>query len=111
MTQEILTEEQKANLKMLSAEFDTEYIKLKDGDERLLEFDPNFGKGKSEKFGTMQATFNVIDINNPFTPHKFSIGSKKAVHLIAEYLLKEQFRLRIKRIGDGTSTRWDINPI
>src|SRR3954464_7760481 len=111
MTQEILSEDQKANLRMISAKYDTEYIKFKDGDERMLQFMGNAREGKSDKYGTDQVEYDVIDINQPFTSHKWSVSSKKAIHAVAEYLLRDEVKLHIKRIGDGTSTRWEINPI
>jgi len=110
MTQQIISDEQKAKLKILSAKYDTEFIKFKDGDERMLQFTGNHIDDKSDKYGTDQVTWDVIDVNNPFASHKWSVSSKRANHAVSEYLQRDQVQLRIKRLGEGTTTRWDINP-
>jgi hypothetical protein len=111
MTQEIISEEQKASLKMLSAKYDTEYIKFKNGEERVLQFNPSGWKeGVSDKYGTQQVTFDVIDPENPFAVHKLTLSSKRAIKAISDYMLDGQNLLSLKRNGEGNSTKWIVNP-
>ncbi len=108
MTQELLSEDEKAQLRIFRTEFETEYIHINDGEERTLQFNGMPTKGKSEKFGTMQATFNVRDTWNPEVPHKLSMSSKRAIQTIIDHILIDENILKLKKIGSGNATKWEI---
>jgi hypothetical protein len=111
MTQELITEDQKAQLRILKSEFETEYIHFNDGDERTLQFNPGKGgykTGISEKFGTKQATFEVRDILNAEVPHQLSMSSKRAIQSIIDHMMDGENVLKIKKTGSGNATKWDI---
>ena len=108
MTQELLTEDQKAKLRIFRTEFETEYIHFGDGDERTLQFNGMPEKSISEKFGTKQANFEVIDVANPMISHKLSMSSKRAIQSIIDHILNEENILKIKKTGTGNATKWDI---
>ena len=109
MTQELITEDQKAQLRILKSKFETEYIHFGDGDERTLQFNPaRVSEGISEKFGTKQATFEVRDIIDAETPHQLSMSSKRAVQAICDHMMNGENVLKIKKTGAGNATKWDI---
>ncbi len=108
MTQELLSEDEKAQLRILRRQFETEYIKFGDGEERVLQFNGMPSTDKSEKFGTLQATFEVRDVMNAEVSHKLSMSSKRAVQSIMDYILDDQNILRIKKTGSGNATKWEI---
>jgi hypothetical protein len=108
MTQEILTEDQKAQLRIVRSKFETEYIKFADGDERTLQFNGVPTEGKSEKFGTMQATFEVRDIMNAEVSHKLSMSSKRAIQAIIDHMMQGENILKIKKTGSGNATKWEV---
>lgn len=108
MTQELLSEDQKAQLRILRTQFETEYIHFNDGEERTLQFNGMPTAGVSEKFGTKQATFDVRDTWNPEVPHKLSMSSKRAIQAIIDHILNNENVLKIKKTGSGNQTRWDI---
>lgn len=117
MTQQIentsgLTEQQTAHLKMLQAKYAKTFIHFEDGDEMILGFDvDDITEGKSEKFGNEQVIFKVVDPNNPFTDHKLSMSSKKAIQAIMAELLEGNLNLRLKKSGQGAQTVWSVAPV
>ena len=109
MTQELITEDQKAQLRILKSKFETEFIHIGDGDERVLQFNPaKWTEGVSEKFGTHQATFEVIDPMSADVSHKLSMSSKRAIQAIIDHMIEGENLLRIKKTGSGNATKWDV---
>lgn len=112
MTQETITEEQKASLEMLKSKYDTEYLSFKDGEERTLQFSPGgWTERKSEKFGTDQVVFDVIDPSNPFVTHKLSMSSKRAIRAISDNMLEGNNLLHMKKTGQGNATKWFVDAV
>lgn len=100
------------------------YIKFEDGQKMILYFQPRcrvvykkydstsktFEESDSEKEGFKKHyRFFVIDPNNADTEKTWDVTSiRLAKKLITDYLKKNKFLLKIKRIGADKETVYDI---
>jgi hypothetical protein len=111
MTQELLSDEEKASLRSLRSKYQTEYIEFEDGDEKVLKFTGKFIERTSEKYGTDQVVFDVVDPDNEGASHKLTMSSKRAIRAISGYLLEGENQLHLKKTGSGNATKWFVQAV
>ncbi|TVL96759.1 MAG: hypothetical protein CV087_23305 [Candidatus Brocadia sp. WS118] len=109
-----LTEAQKAKIGQLKQEVSSlsKYLTFKDGDKYVIQFDPErWSKQESEYEGriTERIVFEVYDVNTD-TEKLFGLGNRKALDKIQKCFEQGFFTLRVKKIGEGKTTVWDIEP-
>jgi len=110
----VLTEAQKARISELGHEVASlsKYISFKDGDKAVLQFDPEkWSKQEQEYQGkiTERIVFEVYDVNAD-ADKLFGLGNRKALDKIQKCFEQGFFTLRVKKIGEGKTTVWDIEP-
>jgi hypothetical protein len=107
-----LTEQQKQRLEQLSQKYMGEYLKFEDGMEMVLSFNVDeISEEKSQKFGNDQVVFTVTNPNQPFVEHKWTVSSKRLLQQIFTHLKAGRTLLRIKREGEGQTTRYFVDAL
>ena len=88
---------------------ESQYVKLEDGEERVLQFDPEKIKQVEGQYG-VRIQYLVIDPNySDRGLKKFEAGKKTSNDIDAQ--LRQGIRLlKIKRLGVGTDTKYSVAP-
>jgi hypothetical protein len=82
----------------------SEFVRLDDGETRVLKFDPEQIKIVEGQFGP-RIRYMVIDPNYPDKEKKFEAG-KLSSKEIDKYLKQGHSMLKIQRIGSGKDTKY-----
>lgn len=106
-----LSEEARKNLERNSELWRAEsvYIKLEDGEERVLQFNPEKIKQVEGQYG-IRIQYMVIDPNYADKGEKKLEAGKKTSNDIDAQLRQGIRLLKIKRLGSGTDTKYSIAP-
>lgn len=109
-----LTDAQKSKINELKHEVNalSKYLTFKDGDKAVLQFDPEkWSKQENEYEGkiTERIVFEVYDVNAD-ADKLFGLGNRKALDKIQKCFEQGFLTLRVKKIGEGKTTVWDIEP-
>jgi hypothetical protein len=86
----------------------SEYVKLDDGETRILRFNPEKIKHVEGQYGT-RIQYTVIDPNYPDKEKKFEQG-KTTSKEIDKYLKQGHLVLKVQRIGGGKDTKYIVQP-
>lgn len=86
----------------------SDYVKLEDGEKRVLRFDPEKIKHVEGQYGT-RIQYAVIDPNYPDKEKKFEQG-KTTSKEIDKYLAQGHLLLKVQRIGAGKDTKYVVQP-
>jgi len=110
----VLTEAQKARISELGHEVASlsKFISFKDGDKAVLQFDPEKWRKEEQEYQgkiTERIVFDVYDVNSD-SEKIFGLGNRKALDKIQKCFEQGFFTLRVKKIGEGKTTVWDIEP-
>jgi hypothetical protein len=85
------------------------FVKLEDGEERVLQFNPDKIKQTEGQFG-IRIQYTVIDPNYADKGEKKFEASKTASQKIDRHLVEGNTLLFIKRTGEGTDTKYEVRP-
>jgi hypothetical protein len=85
------------------------FVKLEDGEERVLQFNPDKVKQTEGQFG-IRIQYAVIDPNFSDRSEKKFEASKTTSQKIDRELLKGNDLLILKRTGEGTNTKYEVRP-
>jgi hypothetical protein len=85
------------------------FVKLEDGEERVLQFNPEKVKQTEGQFG-IRIQYVVIDPNYSDKGEKKFEASKTTSQKIDRQLMQGNTLLKVKRTGEGTNTKYDVRP-
>jgi len=110
-----LSEAQLAKVKELGQVVGTlsKYLTFKDGDKAVLQFDPEKWEKQKQEFEgreTERIVFTVYDVNSD-SEKLFGVSNRKALAKIQHCFEQGFLTLRVKKIGEGKTTVWDIEPV
>jgi hypothetical protein len=106
-----LSEEARRNLEE-NAELwraESEYVKLEDGETRILQFNPEKIKRVEGNFGP-RIQYLVIDPNYSDKGFKKFEAGKRTSNDIDAQLRQGNRLIAVKRLGSGTDTKYSISP-
>jgi hypothetical protein len=86
----------------------SEFVKLEDGETRVLRFNPERIKRVEGQYGP-RIQYVVIDPNYPDKEKKFEQG-KTTSKEIDKYLAQGYLLLKVQRIGAGKDTKYIVQP-
>jgi hypothetical protein len=106
-----LSETAKRNLEKNSELWRAEsvFIKLEDGEERVLQFNPEKIKQVEGQYG-LRIQYMVIDPNYADKGDKKFEAGKKTSNDIDAQLRQGNRLLKIRRLGTGTDTKYSVAP-
>jgi len=110
-----LTEAQIAKIAELGHEVNklSGWLTFKDGDKAVIQFDPEKWSRQEQEFEGRKSeriVFEVYDVNNDIEK-KFGVSNRKALNKIQQCFEQGFLTLRVKKIGEGKNTVWDIEPV
>jgi hypothetical protein len=88
---------------------ESEYVKLEDGETRVLQFNPEKIKQVEGQYG-LRIQYMVIDPNYSDKGEKKLEAGKQTSHDIDSQLRQGNRLLKIKRLGSGVETKYSISP-
>ena len=111
-----------SKLQQLSEEIDQEleskskFVKLQDGETKVLQFDPEQIKivekdwQNNGKF-TKKVEYTVVDPEDAEGNEKILTMSLTSAQMINKRLQKKETLLEVERFGTGTSTKYSFTPV
>ena len=85
------------------------FIKLEDGETRVLQFNPEKIKQVEGQYG-IRIQYMVIDPNYADKGEKKFEAGKKTLNDVDMQLRQGNRLLKIKRLGTGTDTKYSVSP-
>jgi hypothetical protein len=85
------------------------FIKLEDGETRVLQFNPEKIKQVEGQYG-LRIQYMVIDPNYSDKGEKKFEAGKKTSNDVDAQLRQGNRLLKIKRLGEGTDTKYSVSP-
>jgi hypothetical protein len=85
------------------------YVKLEDGETRVLQFNPEKIKQVEGQYG-IRIQYRVIDPNYSEKGEKKFEAGKKTSNDIDAQLRQGNRLLKIRRLGTGTETKYSVSP-
>ena len=98
----------------LESEKQSEYLKLKDGEVRVLQFDTKQIKLVDSEFNgnvTKRVEYKVIDVNRPAVGEKKFQMALNNARQINRILQRGRKLLEIERMGSDIKTRYNISAV
>lgn len=109
--EQVLSEKAKQNLERNTELWraESEFVKLEDGETRVLQFNPEKIKQVEGQYG-LRIQYMVIDPNYSDKGEKKLEAGKQTSHDIDAQLRQGNRLLKIKRLGAGVETKYSISP-
>lgn len=109
--EQVLSEKAKQNLERNTELWraESEFVKLEDGETRVLQFNAEKIKQVEGQYG-LRIQYMVIDPNYSDKGEKKLEAGKQTSHDIDSQLRQGNRLLKIKRLGSGVETKYSISP-
>lgn len=88
---------------------ESQYVKLEDGETRILQFNPERMKQVEGQYG-LRIQYMVIDPNYADRGEKKFEAGKQTSKDIDAQLRQGNRVLKIRRLGEGTDTKYSVSP-